>query len=32
MVATANLTNLTWEVNFRSIELTDAQLNKDCWK
>jgi Uma2 family endonuclease len=30
MVATANLTNPTWEVNFRSIELTDAQFALLC--
>lgn len=30
MVATANLTNPTWEVNFRSIELTDAQFDLLC--
>jgi Uma2 family endonuclease len=30
MVATANLTNSVWDVNFRSIELTDAQFDRLC--
>jgi Uma2 family endonuclease len=30
MVATANLTNSVWDVNFSSIELTDAQFDRLC--